>query len=80
MRYCEFREYLKGTDFEIKEDSTKVQVNIDDIACVRISKTVYREIIIPFSAEEPEEYEMFKKALELAETPLDEREEEKEYY
>ena len=80
MKYKEFREYLKGTDFEIKEDSAKVQVNMNDIVCVRISKTACREIIIPFTVVEPEEYEMLKKALELAETPLDEREEEKKYY
>ena len=80
MKYSEFREYLKGTDFEIKEDSAKVQVNMNDIVCVRISKTACREIIIPFTVAEPEEYEMRKKALELAETPLSEREEEKKYY
>ena len=80
MKYKEFREYLKGTDFEIKEDSAKVQVNMNDIVCVRISKTACREIIIPFTVAEPEEYEMRKKALELAETPLSEREEEKRCY
>ena len=80
MKYKEFREYLKGTDFEIKEDSAKVQVNMNGIVCVRISKTACREIIIPFTVAEPEEYEMRKKALELAETPLSEREEEKRCY
>ena len=80
MKYKEFREYLKGTDFEIKEDSAKVQVNMNDIVCVRISKTACREIIIPFTVVEPEEYEMLKKALELAETPLAERGEEKKYH
>ena len=74
MKYKEFREYLKGTDFEIREDSVKLQVNMYDIVCVRISKTAYREIIISFTVQEPEEYEMLKKSLELAETPLDERE------
>ena len=80
MKYSEFREYLKGTDFEIKEDSIKVQVNMYDIVCGRISKTAYREIIIPFTVQEPEEYEMLKKAIGLAETPLSERGEEIKYY
>ena len=78
MKYSEFREYLKGTNFEANEDSLKIQVNIDDIMYVRISKIAYRKIILPFSVEEPEEFELIKKSLELAETPLDEREE--KYY
>ena len=80
MKYKEFREYLKGTDFEIKEDSAKVQVNMNDIVCVRISKTACREIIIPFTVVEPEEFELIRNALELAKTPLSEREEEKRCY
>ena len=80
MKYSEFREYLKGTDFEIKEDSAKVEVNIGDFGCVEISKTTRNGIILPFSVEEPEQFELIRKALELAETPLDEREEEKKYY
>lgn len=80
MRYEEFREYLKGTDFEVREDYKTIQVNIDDTACVKISKTTCMEIILQFSAEEPEEFELIRKALELAETPLSRREEEKKYY
>ena len=77
MRYSEFREYLKGTDFEVREDYKTIQANIDDIACVKISKTTYLEIILQFSPDEPEEFELIRKALELAETPLCRREEEK---
>lgn len=86
MRYSEFREYLKGTDFEVNEDSLKIQVNIDDIMYdkismyVKISKVACGKIILPFSVEEPEEFELIKKSLELAETPLSEREDEKKYY
>ena len=71
MKYSEFREYLKGTIFEVNEDNAKVQVNIDGIECIKISKT---------KTARPEEFQLLKKAIELAETPLDEREEEKKYY
>ena len=80
MRYGEFREYLKGTDFEVNEDSLKIQVNIDDIRYVKINKIACRKIILPFAVEESEEFELIKKVIELAETPLSERGEEKKYY
>ena len=80
MKYKEFWEYLKGTNFEVNEDSVKIQVKINDIMFVKISKAAYREIILPFSVELPEEFELIRKSLELAETPLDEREEVKKYY
>ena len=80
MKYKEFREYLKGTDFEIKEDSAKVQVNTDGLGCVKIAKNTHRQIILPFAVEEPEQFELIRNALELAETPLSEREEEKRCY
>ena len=80
MKYKEFREYLKGTDFELIEDSLNIQVNIYDIMNVKIPKIACGKIILPFSVKEPEQFELIRKALELAETPLSEREDEKRYY
>lgn len=74
MKYKEFREYLKGTDFELIEDEDWLIAD----SYIEISKV--EEYSIIFSAafvEFPREFEMLKKAIELAETPLDEREEEK---
>lgn len=80
MKYKEFRQYLKGTEFELIEDDALIQVNTDGLGCVKIAKNTHRQIILPFAVEEPEQFELIKKSLELAETPLDEREEEKKYY
>lgn len=80
MKYKEFREYLKGTDFELIEDDVLIQVNTGGLGCVKIAKNTHRQIILPFAVEEPEEFELIKKSLDLAQTPLDEREEEKKYY
>ena len=38
MKYKEFREYLKGTDFELIEDDVLIQVNTDGLGCVKIAK------------------------------------------
>ena len=80
MKYSEFREYLRGTNFAREEDDAIIQVNMDDIMCVKISKNTHRQIILPYTVEKPTEFELIRKALELAETPLDEREGEKKYY
>ena len=80
MKYKEFREYLKGTDFELIEDDVLIQVNTDGLGCVKIAKNTHRQIILPFAVEEPEQFELIRNALELAETPLSEREEEKRCY
>ena len=66
MKYSEFIEYLKNTDFELIEDDVLIQVNTDGLGCVKISKT---------KTACPEEFELIKKVIELAETPIDEREE-----
>ena len=80
MKYKEFREYLEGTDFELIEDDVLIQVNTDGLGCVKIAKNTHRQIILPFAVEEPEQFELIRKALELAETPLSERGEEKKYH
>ena len=80
MKYKEFREYLKGTDFEVIEDDVLIQINTDGLGYVRVAKNIHRQIILPFAVEEPEQFELIKKALELAETPLEGRREVKKYY
>ena len=77
MKYKEFREYLTLNKIHLEEDEEKLIVDSQ----FEISKT--EECLIWFSLgliEYPHECEMLKKAIELAETPLDEREEEKKYY
>lgn len=80
MKYKEFREYLKNTNFEVIEDDVLIQINTDGLGCVKIAKNTHRQIILPFAVEEPEQFELIRKALELAETPLSKRGEEKKYH
>ena len=77
MRYSEFREYLKVNEIYLKEDEEKLIVDSQ----LEISKT--EECSIWFSlgfVEYPHECQLLKKVIELAETPIDEREGEKKYY
>ena len=77
MKYKEFRDYLTLNRIHFREDEEKLKV----LYHVEISKTKEHRIVIPIAIVDfPYEYEMLKKAIELAETPLSEREEEKKYY
>ena len=77
MKYKEFREYSKRNNIPLREDEERLIVDSQ----FEISKTEEHKIVFLIdNIDLPEEYEMLKKALELAETPLDEREEEKKYY
>ena len=84
MKYEEFRDYLKGTDFNVVENDVLIEVlprvYKDGLGCVKIAKNTHRRVMLPSAVEEPEQFELIRKALELAETPLEEREEEKKYY
>ena len=84
MKYSEFREYLKGTDFNVVENDVLIEVlprvYKDGLSCVRIAKNTHRRVMLPSAVEKPEQFELIRKALELAETPLSEREDEKRYY
>ena len=84
MKYKEFRKYLKGTDFNVVENDVLIEVlprvYKDGLGSVKIAKNTHGKIILPFVVEDPEQLELIKKAIELAETPLAEREEEKKYY
>ena len=71
MKYSEFREYSKRNNIPLREDEERLIVDSQ----FEISKT--EECSIWFSLgfiEYPHECEMLKKVIELAETPLDERE------
>ena len=77
MKYKEFREYLTLNKIPLKENEERLIV--DNL--FKISKT--EECLIWFSlgfVEYPHEYDLLKKVIELAETPLSEREDEKKYY
>ena len=77
MNYKEFREYLKINEIHTQEDKERI------IAAYQyeISKIEERSIIFLISLVDfPRDFQLLKKAIELAETPLDEREEEKKYY
>ena len=77
MKYKEFREYLKINEIHTQEDKERI------IAAYQyeISKIEERSIIFLISLVDfPRDFQLLKKAIELAETPLDEREGEKKYY
>ena len=77
MKYKEFREYLKINEIHTQEDKERI------IAAYQyeISKIEERSIIFLISLVDlPRDFQLLKKAIELAETPLAEREEEKKYY
>lgn len=77
MKYKEFREYLALNKILYLEDEEKLVVFYQ----VEVSKIEEHSIIFLVDLVDlPYEFEMLKKAIELAETPLDEREEEKKYY
>ena len=77
MKYKEFREYLKINEIHTQEDKERI------IAAYQyeISKIEERSIIFLISLVDfPRDFQLLKKAIELAETPLAERGEEKKYY
>lgn len=70
MIYSEFREYLKRNEIYLKED--KESLVADDH--IEISKTEEHRIVFLIDVIDfPYEYELLKKVIELAETPLSER-------
>ena len=77
MKYSEFREYLKSNDFGMRENDEMIIA--DDQ--FEISKRVQCSIwFLRDNIEYSYEYELIKKVIELAETPLNERVEVKKYY
>ena len=77
MKYSEFREYLTLNKIQLEDDGE--WLNADNH--IEISKIEEHSIKLRiFLANSPYEFELIKKAIELAETPLNEREDEKRYY
>ena len=73
MKYSQFREYLTLNEIPFQEDEEKLKVTFH----VEISKTEEHWIMfITDVINFPYEYDLLKKVIELAETPLEEREEE----
>ena len=71
MKYKQFREYLTFYRIPLKEDDERLIVGLN---YVEISKVEEHSIIISLaSVEDLEELELIKKAIELAETPLQKR-------
>lgn len=77
MKYKEFRQYLKINEIYMEEDEESLTAAYK----FEISKTEEHSIrfLINFF-DFPYEFDLIKKVIELAETPLDEREEEKKFY
>ena len=75
MKYKEFREYLKLNKIDLKEDEERLIANHH----FEISKTKEHSIIfLVHLVDSPYELDLTEKVIELAKTPLDEREE--KYY
>lgn len=73
MKYSEFREYLKRNKISLKEYEEKLIAD-DQFEISKIEE--YKIIFLGELLDFPYECDLNKKAIELAETPLDEREEE----
>ena len=77
MKYSEFREYLILNKIPFQEDEKSLIVDDRiEISKIEDHKIVFLIDTIDF----PYKFEMLKKAIELAETPLNERGEEKKYH
>ena len=70
MKYSEFREYSKRNNIPLREDEERLIVdNQFEISKIEKHSIIFSLGFIDF----PYEFEMLKKAIELAETPLGER-------
>ena len=77
MKYSEFREYLTLNKIPLTEDEERlIAGNYFEISKDEEHSIIFLIDFIDF----PYEHELLKKALELSETPIVERGEEKKYY
>lgn len=77
MKYSEFREYLILNSIPLTEDEERLIADNQ----YEISKIEERSIIFLISLDNsPRDFQLLKKVVELGETPLSEREEEKRCY
>ena len=74
MKYSEFREYLRLNHISLKEDEEELIVDSQFEIPKKKEQTIW---FLAAYIDCPYEYEMLKKVIELAETPLNEREDEK---
>ena len=77
MKYSEFREYLKSNDFGMRENDEMIIADDQFEISKRVQCSIW--FLMDF-IEYPYEFDLIKKAIELAETPLNERGEVKKYY
>ena len=77
MKYSEFREYLRLNYISLKEDEEELIVDSQFEISKKKEQTIW--FLAPY-IDSPYEYEMLKKVIELAETPLSEREGEIKFY
>ena len=71
MKYKEFREYLELNEIRSSEDEERLIVGLNYIEISKVKE--HRILISLILIEDPAELELIKKAIDLAETPLDER-------
>lgn len=77
MKYKEFREYLKRNGISLKEDEESlIAAQLFEISKIEEQRIVFLMDLVNF----PYEFDLIKKVIELAETPLDKRVEVKKYY
>ena len=71
MKYSEFREYLKRNEIPFRENEEKLMVTYQFEIPKKEEQTIWFSLGF---IDSPYEFEMLKRIIELAETPLDERE------
>ena len=77
MKYSEFREYLTLNQIPFREDEEKLKVTYHvEISKIEEHSIMFVTDVINF----PYEFDLIKKVIELAETPLEGRREVKKYY
>lgn len=81
MKYKELEKIAMKADYNIIDDPTTFNMrNIYKNNKISVSKNRVNFIFINNEHCRPEDFEVIKAAMELAETPPEEREEEKKYY
>lgn len=83
MKYEEFKKVVENTgEYYVNEDVESVFITEKNHSkwCIRISKNVRAFIEFAFDAYGKNDGDLIRAVLNLAETPLDEREPEKKYY
>lgn len=81
MKYKELEKIAMKADYNIIDDPNRYCMKHRyRNNCISVNKTLVKFIFINNEHCRPEDFEVIKAAMELAETPLEERHEEKKYY